>query len=185
MKNQQGFISHEIVIAISIIFLMAFMAAIFLNISLGKSRDAVRISSVSALEKTILLYQYENGVVPNDQNTLLTKNAAGVPKVLEDTLLLYISEIPTDPQPRVAANRYVYYIGDRDSQKYQLFEINVHLEHKDNAKKQETDSGDLSEAYEVGNHITMTAQNTSSGFTDPSTQIFGKTISPSNDAISW
>jgi len=175
---KKGFTLIELLIVIAILAVLATAVITVLNPAelLKQARDSTRISDLAALNSAISLYLSDvsspnlgscsastarctasstSGLVTRSACSVVTStNVTGSGWVdINFTSISSGSPLPKEPIDPVNNSSYFYSYGcDNSSLKY---EIDARLESSKYASTTQTDGGDTSSVYEVGNSLTL------------------------------
>ena len=116
MKAQsvsRGFTLIELLVVIAIIGILASVVLASLNSARGKSRDAVRISDVSTIQKALLMYHLDNYSFPVCGTSEIALGSGSGDDCIENALVpTYLPRLPLDPRfPNTGGwgGQYLYY----------------------------------------------------------------------------
>ena len=167
MRKQKGFTLVELLVVIAIVGILAgaLLVAINPQSMIQKSNDAKRLSDIDSLTKAINLALTETEIVLGVTGTCAdcTSNTgdrqldgAGYVKftipATKTGLSKFVPVLPIDPiNDTVNGVAYVYTFGSTATD----FELNLVLQHPDNALKMTTDGGNNDGAYEAGTSLTV------------------------------
>lgn len=167
MNNKKGFTLVELLVVIAIIGILAGALLIAINPQsmIQKSRDTKRLSDIDSLVKAINLALTDTEITLGVTGTCAdcTSNTGdrdldgqGWVKYTVPTgkvgLSRFIPVLPVDPiNDTVNTVAFVYTFGSTATD----FEVNVVLEHADNALKMSTDGGNNAAAYEAGTSLAI------------------------------
>jgi type II secretory pathway pseudopilin PulG len=153
-----GFTIVETVIVFGIISILSAILIVYMRPveQQRKARDAVRLSDISTLDRTIVEYRLDKGGYPDAIDTLRTSTtlpegnvgpvAVAADGWIDVNLASYLSKLPIDP-----VNDGTFHYSYRHT--LTGYEVNVVLEH--NIDKMQNDGGDDPNVYELGNDLTI------------------------------
>lgn len=89
LRKKMGFTLVEILVAVSIVILLATVGMVSYSAAGRGGRDAKRKADVEQLRSAVEIYKSENGFYPTESPSCVAQNLAGT----------YINPYPTDPKP--------------------------------------------------------------------------------------
>ncbi len=129
-KNKQGFTLIELLVVIAIIGLISTLSIIALNGARSKSRDSRRVSDIKQMQAALELYYNDRYSYPPGENVdiankCLDSNELGFNTSCTAGALLYITTIPSTPQPN-GDKEYTY--SNTDDNKARTYKLEYSLE---------------------------------------------------------
>lgn len=118
-KTTSGFTIVELLIVIVVIGILAAITIVAYNGVQARSRDSVRKSDLTAINKAIKLFYADNGDYPMTSSwcTQISNGSYGVS--FKNELAPYISKIPLDPLYSTTSQDYFY--KNINDQSYELY----------------------------------------------------------------
>lgn len=111
MKTKKAFTLVEILVVVTIISMLASLAAVSYSQFVKQGRDAKRKTDVEQIRAAIELYRNFNNTYPATGTLVF-----GSGKVIDPGGTIYLSKIPNDP---ISSYTY-YYVGLNSNQDYEL-----------------------------------------------------------------
>lgn len=118
--GNSGFSLVELLVAVSIMLILAGVVAVNLAKDPGKARVARAKSDIAALKSAVRIYERDNGILPTKGQGLEALVArptkAPVPKNWRDGGYIDSISLPLDPW----GNDYIYYVPGRHSEAFEI-----------------------------------------------------------------
>ncbi len=103
-ENTRGFTLIELIIAVSIVAVLASVVIVNLQDGKKKARDTQRLNDIEQIQLALRLYKDANGEYP----TGFDKAEIGVGGLIDTALAPYLSIVPADPRSSTTEYKYVY-----------------------------------------------------------------------------
>src|SRR3989344_1252314 len=136
-SSHRGFTLIEIMVAISIVAILATIGIIAYTQAQKVGRDAKRKQDMRALQVALELYYQKNSGFPSFSTGVLSFNDPNWPILFGSTPQDYINQIPTDPLNGSSGGGKTYVYGYRSDGSY--YEMCINLENNNDKDKNLSD----------------------------------------------